>query len=65
MPKWSQNDSILGPFSIKMHAKIDAKIDVEKVSENMRKCSKNDAKMRSEIHEKSMKKQVRNLMENR
>ena len=41
-------------FPSKMHSKINTKVDVEKVWKFMRKCFKNDAKTRSNIHDKSM-----------
>ena len=41
-------------FSLKTHSKINAKTDVEKVREFMRKRFQNDAKMRSEINDESM-----------
>ena len=43
----------------KLHSKINANIDVEKVWKIMRKCFQNDAKTMSEIDDKSMK--FRNL----
>ena len=59
MPKGSipyfDLDTFLMQFPLKMHPQIDTKIDVEKVCEIMRKCFQNDAKMRSKIHDKSMK----------
>ena len=50
---YSDLDTFLMQFPLKMHPQIDTKIDVEKVCEIMRKCFQNDAKMRSKINGKS------------
>ena len=55
----TKSGPIWRPFSTKRHQKRHTKIDVEKVCEIMRTCSKNDAKTRSQIDGKSMK--FRNL----
>ena len=59
MPKgsipYSDLDTFLMQFPLKMHPQIDTKIDVEKVCEIMRKCFQNDAKTMSKIDDKSMK----------
>ena len=49
VPKWLQDAPKMEPKSLqnwsKIHPKIDAKIDTEKISKNMQKYTKNDAIM--------------------
>ena len=49
VPKWLQDAPKMEPKSLqnwsKIHPKIDAKIDTEKISKNMQKYTKNDAKI--------------------